>query len=72
MKCPRYIKLAIQRRRNAARQFLINDTTITVWCEKNGIKTEYIGGNIECIADPELSTNQILKDIENAREEEKK
>lgn len=42
MKCPRYIKLAIQRRENAARQFLINDTIITAWCEKNGVKTEYI------------------------------
>lgn len=66
MKCPSYIKLAIQRRRKAARQFLINDTIITAWCEKNGVKTEYIGGNIECIADPELSAEQILKDIENA------
>ena len=70
MKCPKYIQKALEKRANAACEFIKNDCIIVDWLKKNNLLGEVEDYDIltgcESIVNPGASSNRILRVIENA------
>lgn len=70
MKCPKYIKDALQQRAKCADRFTELDVMIAEWLEKHDliylVEDYDIHGGCESYVNPSNSSERILKVIENA------
>ena len=69
-KIPEHIIGAIRRRAAAAEKWNRADEQITAYCERLGIKTEYINKNIETLfrySNPEFFIHDLEKCLESAQ-----
>ena len=66
MKCPDYIRNALNKRATYADKVAILDGIVADWLEKNGIEVEFedIHGGVEIYVNPYDSSQRILDAIE--------
>jgi len=60
---PKYILVALDRRRKAALAFQTQDYIVSTYCQKHEIDTEFIYSHAECIVEPDGAYEHTLTDI---------
>jgi hypothetical protein len=72
MKCPEYIRVAINKRAQYADKTMLLDNLVASWIEKHGIEVEDydIRGGTEIYVNPYESAQRLLEAIANKESEE--